>query len=95
MSQKFNQGENSMLLSKAIFRSTAKIRVFSLAISLLPVGGGGGGSGSAAQYSVTGSVTGLGGDGLVLQNNQTDDLAVAGNNFDFPLMLTFSPTLPG
>ncbi len=40
-------------------------------------GGGGGGGGGSTQYSVGGSVTGLSGTGLVLQDNGADNLAVS------------------
>lgn len=47
-------------------------------------GGGGGGGGSAPTYSIGGSVSGLTGSGLVLQNNSGDDLAVgADGSFTF------------
>lgn len=65
--------------------------VFVLALTLaafVGCGGGGGGSSSSKQksptYSVGGTVQGLVGTGLVLQNNATDDLAVSDNgSFQF------------
>lgn len=66
-----------------------------LAIFIAACGGGGGGSsdgggtsgsggGSTTTYTIGGTVTGLSGTGLVLQNNGGDNLSVAGNgNFTF------------
>ncbi|MCK5639809.1 MAG: hypothetical protein KAJ19_03390, partial [Gammaproteobacteria bacterium] len=45
-----------------------------------------------AEYTVGGSVFGLTGSGLVLQNNGADDLAVAGNSFEFATALTDGST---
>jgi len=42
-------------------------------------GGGGGGGGTTPTYSVGGTVSGLSGTGLVLQDNGGDNLAVSGN----------------
>ena len=42
-------------------------------------GGGGGGGGSDASYTVGGTVTGLAGGDLVLQNNGGDDLPISGD----------------
>jgi len=41
--------------------------------------GGGGGGGATAMYTIGGTVTGLQGNGLVLQNNDTDDLTITSN----------------
>ena len=47
-----------------------------------------GGGGTTPDYTVGGTVTGLAGSGLVLQNNGGDDLAVAANGgFAFPTRL--------
>jgi hypothetical protein len=42
-------------------------------------GGGSGGAGSPQSYTVGGTVSGLSGSGLVLQNNDGNDLSVSGN----------------
>lgn len=47
-------------------------------------GGGSGGGGGNGPYTISGTVSGLAGSGLVLQNNGGDDLAVAGTGFEFP-----------
>ena len=44
-----------------------------------PSGGGGGNPPPPAQYTIGGSVTGLSGTGLVLQDNGADNLAISGN----------------
>lgn len=56
-----------------------------LSAALFACGGGGGGGGNTpASYSVSGSVNGLTNTGLVLQNNNSDDLAIsADGNFTF------------
>ncbi len=46
-------------------------------------GGGGGGGGAPATYSIGGSVSGLTGTGLVLQDNAADNLTVAANATSF------------
>src|SRR5262245_55965861 len=47
-------------------------------------GGGGGGGGGSTSYTVGGSVSGLSGSGLVLQNSGASNLSVAANgNFTF------------
>lgn len=51
-------------------------------------GSGGGGSGEVTAFSVSGSVSGLRGTGLVLQNNNGDDLPIpADGAFAFPIRL--------
>ena len=79
----------SNVLAQPAFRfSSFFVLLFSLFLS-----GCGGGSGDGAgvvsdsQYSVGGSVSGLSGSGLVLQNNGDDDLAVAGGSFEFAALL--------
>ena len=56
------------------------------AISIIRCGGGNGSP--AAVFTVGGTVSGLAGDGLVLQNNGGDDLAVAGVTFEFATALS-------
>src|SRR4051794_38618736 len=59
----------------------------SFALLLLPACGGGG-SGSPATYSVGGTVSGLAGSGLVLLDNQGDNLSVSGSgSFTFATQL--------
>jgi len=54
-------------------------------------GDGGGGSPPAPTYTVGGTVSGLTGSGLVLQNNGGDALAIAGNgSFTFATALAYS-----
>ncbi len=54
-------------------------------------GGGGGGTPGAATYTVGGTVSGLTGAGLVLQNNSGDDKSIAANGaFTFATALTGS-----
>ena len=70
--------------------------LFVLTTLLLSACGGGDSSSSddsstsppTSTYTVGGTVTGLSGDGLVLQNNGSDDLAVAGIAFEFATALT-------
>ncbi len=51
-------------------------------------GGGGGGAGASAMYTVGGTVVGLAGNGLVLQNNAGNNLTVAaGGTFVFSTLL--------
>lgn len=57
-----------------------------LPLSLIGCGGGSGGS-SVSTYTVGGTVSGLTGSGLVLQNNNSDDLSVAGVSFKFSTAL--------
>jgi serine/threonine protein kinase, bacterial len=85
--------------------SPAKLPRWSLLVCLFPLlpscGGGGGGGGAtppptvpppppAATYTVGGNVTGLAGTGLVLRNNNGNDLAVAANG-----AIAFTTPLPG
>ena len=52
-------------------------------------GSGGGGGSSAVTYTVGGTVTGLEGTGLVLQNNSADDLSIDSNgDFTFATVIT-------
>jgi 6-phosphogluconolactonase len=55
-----------------------RLLICCLVISLADCGGGGGGGGPAS-YSVGGTVTGVTGTGLVLQNSGGDNLAISGN----------------
>src|SRR5580704_8845696 len=61
------------------------ILVLVVGCSSLPKGsgGGGGGGGAAGPFTIGGTVTGLVGTGLILQDNGGDNLAVAGNAFTF------------
>ena len=61
------------------------VLVLVAAISLAACGGGGGGGAAAggATYTIGGTVSGLTGAGLVLQNNFSDDLTVAVNASSF------------
>ena len=56
--------------------TVGRLLISCLAIALAACGGGGGG---ATSYSVGGTVTGVTGTGLVLQNSGGDNLAVSGN----------------
>jgi len=56
-----------------------------IAISIIRCGGDGGSS--APVFTIGGAVYGLAGDGLILQNNGGDDLAVAGVSFEFATTL--------
>ncbi len=55
-----------------------QIRVFLMGLTSIvsACGGGGGGGGGGVSYTIGGTVTGLSGSGLVLQNNGGGDLAV-------------------
>lgn len=71
------------LLSLSHYRKAA---VF-LLVSLLAACGGSGGSGGTDRLPITGIVAGLNGTGLILQNNNGDDLAIsADGNFRFATM---------
>ena len=60
----------------AVARSAA---LLALALTLASCGGGGSsGGGNSTSYSVGGTVSGLAGSGLVLQNNGGDNLTIAG-----------------
>src|SRR5262245_3495264 len=61
---------------------STRAAVVSCLVVLSACGGGGGGSSPAPPpptYTVSGTVSGLSGAGLVLRNNSTGDLAVAAN----------------
>ena len=52
-------------------------------------GGGGGGTGGAGPFTIGGTVTGLTGTGMVLQNNGGDSLTISGNgSFTFATKIT-------
>ncbi|MCK5616862.1 right-handed parallel beta-helix repeat-containing protein [Candidatus Pacearchaeota archaeon] len=76
---------------KVLRHLTHIVSIFSL-LTLVACGGGGGGDSSTttpeSKYTINGTVTGLAGTGLVLQNNVGDDLPVsAGGNFSFSTAL--------
>ncbi len=67
------------------------LAVAALALTGLPAlpgcgsGGGGGGGGGTTSFQVGGTVSGLAGSGLVLQNNGGDDVMISANgSFTFP-----------
>jgi 6-phosphogluconolactonase (cycloisomerase 2 family) len=73
----------SIIKSRTRLLTTAVL--YALAITAC---GGGGSSKPAAAYNVGGTVTGLSGTGLVLQNNAGNDLTITGNgSFNFPAAL--------
>lgn len=66
--------------------------IYSAPVALLTLaacGGGGGGTGGVIEYQVGGTISGLTSGGLVLQNNQADDLIVPAGSavFSFPKKL--------
>ena len=65
-------------------RTIISLIILSIWLSACSSGGGS----SPLTYVVGGTATGLSGDGLVLQNNGGDDLAVAGVAFEFTTALT-------
>jgi trimeric autotransporter adhesin len=62
-----------------LFASLLILTMIFGACSGVPNRGGGGGTGGAGPYTIGGSVTGLTGTGLVLQDNGGDNLAITGN----------------
>jgi 6-phosphogluconolactonase (cycloisomerase 2 family) len=64
-------------MSTAVKRSIIGAALWLLGISQLLVACGGGGSHSPSDYSIGGTVSGLAGSGLVLQDNAGDDLPIA------------------
>lgn len=73
-----------------IVRFVSRLSLFIPAILALFLNGCGGGSGGGSgnsQYTVGGTVSGLGASGLVLQNNNGDDLSVTGSSFEFDTAL--------
>lgn len=78
-------------MSRARIRRPAGLLLVSL-LTLAGCGGGGGGGGSpppaVTSYTISGSVSGLSGTGLVLRNNGADNLPVSTTNFTFSTPVT-------
>ncbi|MDH5571850.1 MAG: hypothetical protein OEY89_08800, partial [Gammaproteobacteria bacterium] len=56
-----------------------RLILFLLSVVITACFGGGGGGGSAPAYTIGGTVSGLASTGLVLQNNNSDDLVISAN----------------
>ena len=71
----------TMFLMKTFGRLISGSITLLVALALASCGGGGGGAagGSSTSYTISATVTGLTGTGLVLQNNAADNRAVAAN----------------
>lgn len=86
------------MISKYVLQSFLKlILIFGVSVVLTACGGGGG-STSAPTFTIGGTVSGLAGTGLVLQNNGSDDLVITANEgFTFSTALndlsTYSVTV--
>lgn len=82
---------NRTTIAAGPFRMRAMRCPFVMLAALLfaGCGGGGGGTTAPASYSIGGTVAGLTGQGLVLRNNNSDNLAVsASGSFTFPVALS-------
>ena len=74
--------------SVRIRSAAGRLALCAVLIAALAACGGGGGAASSSRYLIGGTVIGLAGSGLVLQNNAGDDLLVAANgsfSFSTPL----------
>ena len=84
-------------MKKSLFLVPALSAVLLAAVTIVSCGGGGGGTTPPplppATYSVSGVVSGLSGTGLVLRNNDGDDLAIASSGtFTFDSKLASNAT---
>ena len=76
----------SVFNSKSAF--LLRLLILLASVTFSACGGNGGGDDDTPQYTVGGSVSGLTGTGLVLQNNNTDDLPIdSDQTFIFPSAL--------
>ena len=81
---------------RPIIKSISSMLLLLIPISLTSCGGGGGGGGGGGSlptpyYEIGGVITGLTGSGLVLRNNNADNLAISANgSFTFSVRVASS-----